>query len=180
MKVVLTGGAGFIGSNLLESLLKDNRVTFVRVIDDLSNGNYSNLQEFEGNPKFEFIKEDICNYKTILRLTKDFNLISHQAALGSVPRSIENPMKSCAVNIDGTLNILHAAVLNKIDRVVLACSSSTYGDSKTIPKKEDSIGLPLSPYAVTKYSIELFAHVFNLNYGLNYIGLRYFNSTLRR
>ena len=127
------------------------------------------------NPKFEFINEDICNYESILELTKGYDLISHQAALGSVPRSIENPMLSTNVNILGTVNILHAAVINNIERVVLACSSSTYGDSRELPKVEERIGLPLSPYAVTKYSIELFAHVFHLNYGLNYIGFRYFN-----
>jgi UDP-N-acetylglucosamine 4-epimerase len=102
-------------------------------------------------------------------------LITHQAALGSVPRSIENPMRSTHVNIDGTVNILNCAVANKIDRVVLACSSSTYGDSPNLPKQEDIIGSPLSPYAVTKYAVELFAEVFHKTYGLNYVGLRYFN-----
>jgi UDP-N-acetylglucosamine 4-epimerase len=174
-KVIVTGGAGFIGSNLVEALLKDQRVAHVRVIDDLSNGYYSNIQEFEGNPKFEFVKEDICNYTAMLELTKGYDLISHQAALGSVPRSINDPRRTNEVNVSGTLNILFAAVQNRIDRVVMACSSSTYGDSAALPKQEDIIGKPLSPYAITKYAIELYADVFQKTYGLNYVGLRYFN-----
>lgn len=174
-KIIITGGAGFIGSNLVEKYLNDDRVELVRVIDNLSNGYYSNIEEFEGHPKFEFFEEDICDYNKMLELTKGFDLISHQAALGSVPRSIENPMQSTKVNIDGTVNILYAAVQNKIDRVVLACSSSTYGDSPNLPKQEDIIGNPLSPYAVTKFAVELYAEVFHKTYGLNFVGLRYFN-----
>ncbi|MFQ3214067.1 MAG: UDP-N-acetylglucosamine 4-epimerase [Marivirga sp.] len=174
-KLIITGGSGFIGSNLTGKYLEDDRIEKVRVIDDLSNGYYENIQEFENHPKFEFCKADICNYEQMLELTKGFDLITHQAALGSVPRSIENPMRSTHVNIDGTVNILNCAVANKIDRVVLACSSSTYGDSPNLPKQEDIIGSPLSPYAVTKYAVELFAEVFHKTYGLNYVGLRYFN-----
>ncbi|WP_375580522.1 SDR family oxidoreductase [Marivirga tractuosa] len=174
-KIIITGGAGFIGSNLVEKYLNDDRVEKVRVIDNLSNGYYSNIEEFVGHPKFEFFEEDICDYDKMLELTKGFDLISHQAALGSVPRSIENPMQSTKVNIDGTVNILYAAVQNKVDRVVLACSSSTYGDSPNLPKQEDIIGKPLSPYAVTKYAVELYAEVFQKTYGLNFVGLRYFN-----
>jgi UDP-N-acetylglucosamine 4-epimerase len=174
-KLIITGGSGFIGSNLVKKYLDDDRVSIVRVIDDLSNGYYENIQEFEKHPKFEFCKADICDYEQMLELTKGFDLITHQAALGSVPRSIENPMRSTHVNIDGTVNILYCAVVNKIDRVVLACSSSTYGDSPNLPKQEDIIGNPLSPYAVTKYAVELFADVFHKTYGLNYVGLRYFN-----
>lgn len=174
-KLIITGGSGFIGSNLTEKYLNDERIETVRIIDDLSNGYYDNIKEFEGHPKFEFFKADICDYDKMLELTKGFHLITHQAALGSVPRSIENPMRSTYVNIDGTVNILHCAVQNKIERVVLACSSSTYGDSPNLPKQEDIIGNPLSPYAVTKYAVELFAEVFHKTYGLNYVGLRYFN-----
>lgn len=175
IKVIITGGAGFIGSNLTEALLSDGNIKKVRVIDDLSNGYYSNIEEFEGHSKFEFIQEDIRNYRELLKLTKGYDVISHQAALGSVPRSIADPMSSTSVNIDGTVNVLNVAVKNGLDRVILACSSSTYGDSKQLPKKEDNIGAPLSPYAVTKLAIELYADVFNRTYGLNYIGLRYFN-----
>jgi UDP-N-acetylglucosamine 4-epimerase len=174
-RIIVTGGAGFIGSNLVEKLLADERVEAVRVIDDLSNGYYSNIEGFEGHPKFDFAEADICDYEKMLELTKGFHLISHQAALGSVPRSIKNPMRSTQVNIDGTVNILFAAVQNKIERVILACSSSTYGDSKELPKVEERIGKPLSPYAVTKYAVELYADVFQKTYGLNYVGLRYFN-----
>lgn len=175
LRIVVTGGAGFIGSNLVQRLLTDQRIKTVRVIDDLSNGYYENIKEFEGNSKFEFYKDDICDYKRILKLTQGFDVISHQAALGSVPRSVENPMLTTKVNIDGTVNVLHAAVQNDINRVIIACSSSTYGDSKGLPKVENIIGNPLSPYAVSKYAVELYAHVFKKTYGLDFIGLRYFN-----
>jgi UDP-N-acetylglucosamine/UDP-N-acetylgalactosamine 4-epimerase len=174
-KVIVTGGAGFIGSNLTEKLLNDPRVERVRVIDDLSNGYYENIKEFEGHPKFDFKEANICDFEAMLSLTKGFDLISHQAALGSVPRSIKDPMLSTKVNIDGTVNMLFAAVQNKVNRVILACSSSTYGDSPDLPKKEERIGRPLSPYAITKFAIELYADVFNKTYGLDYVGLRYFN-----
>ncbi len=174
-RIIVTGGAGFIGSNLTEALLNDPNVSHVRVIDDLSNGYYQNIEPFVGNPRFEFVNSDICDYDAMVELTKGFDAISHQAALGSVPRSIENPMRTTRVNIDGTVNVLHAAVTNGIDRVVLACSSSTYGDSAELPKQESRIGKPLSPYAITKFAIELYADVFRKTYGLNYVGLRYFN-----
>jgi UDP-N-acetylglucosamine 4-epimerase len=174
-KIIVTGGAGFIGSNLTQALLSDSRVEKVRVIDDLSNGYYSNLKEFESDPKFDFVQADIRDFDAMLRLTEGFDAISHQAALGSVPRSLKNPMLSNAVNVDGTVNVMFAAVQNKIDRVVLACSSSTYGDSPELPKVEERIGRPLSPYAITKFAMELYADVFRKAYGLNYIGLRYFN-----
>lgn len=174
-KLLITGGAGFIGSNLVEHFLNDECVSLVRVLDDLSNGYYENIEEFEAHPKFEFLKGDICDYETCMKATKGIDKISHQAALGSVPRSIENPMRTTEVNILGTVNVLHAAKDNGVERVILACSSSTYGDHPGLPKIEDEIGKPLSPYAVTKYSIEQFADVFQQTYGLNYIGLRYFN-----
>lgn len=174
-KLLITGGAGFIGSNLAEHFLNDERVSLVRILDDLSNGYYEYIEEFENHPKFEFIKGNICDYYTCLDATKGIDKISHQAALGSVPRSIENPMRSTEVNILGTVNLLHAAKENGVERVILACSSSTYGDHPGLPKVEAKIGKPLSPYAVTKYSIEQFADVFNQTYGLKYIGLRYFN-----
>lgn len=175
VKLLITGGAGFIGSNLVQHFLHDDRVSLVRILDDLSNGYYENIKEFEDHPKFEFIKGDICDYQTCMEATKGIDKISHQAALGSVPRSIENPMRSTEVNILGTVNVMHAAKENGVERVILACSSSTYGDHPGLPKEEDKIGKPLSPYAVTKYSIEQFADVFQRTYGLNYIGLRYFN-----
>lgn len=174
-KVIITGGAGFIGSNLTAALLADNRVSKVRVIDNLSNGYYSNIEEFIDNPKFEFVEADICDYEAMLKLTEGFDAISHQAALGSVPRSIKDPMLSTRVNIDGTVNVMFAAVQNSVKRIVLACSSSTYGDSPELPKVESRIGRPLSPYAITKFAIELYADVFKKTYGLDYVGLRYFN-----
>ncbi|MGB4848599.1 MAG: SDR family oxidoreductase [Saprospiraceae bacterium] len=173
--ILLTGGAGFIGSNLLQSLLKDPRVNLVRVLDNLSTGHRSNIDRFEGTTNYEFILGDIRDMQTCLDVCDGIDLICHQAALGSVPRSVENPILTNEVNITGTLNIFKAAVDKGIKRVVFAASSSTYGDSETLPKEEDVIGAPLSPYAVTKYVNELYAQVFNSTYKLDYIGLRYFN-----
>ncbi|WP_026768017.1 SDR family oxidoreductase [Asinibacterium sp. OR53] len=175
VKLLITGGAGFIGSNLVEKYINDERIELIRVIDNFSTGYFNNIKSFFSNPKFEFIEGDICNYETCLSITKDIDKVTHQAALGSVPRSIKNPMKTTEVNILGTVNLMHACHINKVDRIILACSSSTYGDSKELPKVESQIGKPLSPYAVTKYVTEVFADTFNRNYGLNYIGLRYFN-----
>lgn len=174
-KIVVTGGAGFIGSNLVEALLANEQVEKVRVIDNLANGYLANIEAFHSNPKFEFVNADVCDLEAMVELTKGFQLISHQAALGSVPRSIKDPKTTNDVNIGGSLNVLFAAVQNGIERVVLACSSSTYGDSKELPKVESKIGRPLSPYAITKYTMELYADIFKRNYGLDYIGLRYFN-----
>ena len=175
MRVLVTGGAGFIGSNLVEKLLDDKRVTFVRVLDNLATGSLKNIEPFLTNPKFEFIKEDIRNYEACLLACDTMHVISHQAALGSVPRSINDPLTTNDVNISGTLNIFTAAKEKKISRVVYAASSSTYGDHPDLPKVEDKIGNPLSPYAVTKYVNELYARVYASLYGMELIGLRYFN-----
>ena len=174
-KILVTGGAGFIGSNLVEALLKDERVSFVRVLDNLSNGHRHNIEEFLGNPDFEFIEGDIRDYNTCLQACKGMDLITHQAALGSVPRSIESPLTTNAVNIGGTLNIFTAAKDLGVKRVVFAASSSTYGDSMSLPKREGVIGSPISPYAVTKLVNEQYAEVYSKVYDFNYIGLRYFN-----
>ncbi len=173
--ILVTGGAGFIGSNIVEALLKDDRVGKVRVLDNLATGFLKNIQEFNSNPNFEFIQGDIRDFQTCLKASEGIDLICHQAALGSVPRSIKDPLTTHEVNITGTLHIFQAAVVQKIKRVVFAASSSTYGDSQELPKVEDKIGKPLSPYAVTKYVNELYADVYAKSYGVEYIGLRYFN-----
>ena len=175
MRILVTGGAGFIGSNLVETLLLDKRVSLVRVLDNLSTGHLSNIEEFFEHPKFQFFKGDICDYETCMEACKGIGLISHQAALGSVTRSIKSPINTNAVNIVGTLNVFTAAKNSGIKRVVYAASSSTYGDSKELPKQEDRIGSPLSPYAVTKLTNELYAKVFGDLYNMEFIGLRYFN-----
>lgn len=179
-KILITGGAGFIGSNLVECLLNRPDVSFVRVLDDLSNGYFENIESFLPHPKFEFVKGDIKDYGICLKACEGIDKVSHQAALGSVPRSIENPMASTAVNILGTVNLLHACHVRGIERIILAFSSSTYGDHPDLPKVENTIGKPLSPYAVTKACIEQFAQVFGQTYGLKWIGLRYFNVFGRR
>ena len=175
MRILVTGGAGFIGSNLVEALLQDNRVEKVRVLDNFATGNIQNISAFFENPKFEFMEGDICDYATCMKACEDINRISHQAALGSVPRSIQNPILSNEVNITGTLNVFVAAKASGVDRIAYAASSSTYGDSEALPKVEDRIGKPLSPYAVTKLVNELYADVFHKLYGTDFIGLRYFN-----
>ena len=175
INLLITGGAGFIGSNLVEHFLNDERVALVRVLDDLSNGCYENIAEFEGHSKFEFIEGDICDYDTCLTACEGIDKISHQAALGSVPRSIENPMRTNEVNVGGTVNMLYAAKEQGVNRIILAFSSSTYGDHPGLPKEEDKIGNPLSPYAVSKAAIEQYAEVFGKTYGLDWIGFRYFN-----
>jgi UDP-N-acetylglucosamine 4-epimerase len=174
-KILLTGGAGFIGSNLAKTLINDDRVSLVRVLDNFSTGYKQNLTELLSHPKFELIEGDITNYETCLVAMKNIDLVSHQAALGSVPRSIENPLLTNQTNINGTLNIFCAAKEIGIKKIVYAASSSTYGDSESLPKIEHIIGRPLSPYAVTKYVMELYADVFAKTYNMNFIGLRYFN-----
>lgn len=174
--VLVTGGAGFIGSNLVEALLNDERVGKVKVLDNLSNGFIHNIEEFYTNPNFEFIEGDIRDYATCLKACENIDLVSHQAALGSVPRSIDDPITTDQVNIGGTLNMFTAVKESNVKRIVFAASSSTYGDSEELPKVEDVIGNPLSPYAITKYVNELYADVFQKTYeNFEYIGLRYFN-----
>ena len=175
INLLITGGAGFIGSNMVEHFLEDERVGLVRVLDNLSNGYIENIQEFFNHPRFEFMEGDIRDYETCLKACAGIDKISHQAALGSVPRSIENPMQSTEVNILGTVNLMYAAVQQKVERIILAFSSSTYGDHPDLPKVEENIGNPLSPYAATKAAIEQFADVFGKTYGLKWVGLRYFN-----
>jgi len=175
MRILVTGGAGFIGSNLVERLLKRPGVEIVRVLDNLATGSIKNIEEFESNPKFEFVQGDIRDFEICLKACDAIDLVSHQAALGSVPRSINDPLTTNEVNVTGTVNIFTAAKEKKARRVVYAASSSTYGDHPGLPKVEDKIGNPLSPYAVTKYVNELYAKVYGDVYGLQTIGLRYFN-----
>jgi UDP-N-acetylglucosamine 4-epimerase len=175
MKILVTGGAGFIGANLVQHLLQQPDVEKIRVFDNLATGALKNIEEFETNRKFQFVQGDISDYDSCLLACDGIDLISHQAALGSVPRSINDPLTTNNVNITGTLNIFTAAKEKKIKRIVYAASSSTYGDHSGLPKVEDKIGNPLSPYAVTKYVNELYATVFANVYGMELIGLRYFN-----
>ncbi|MFI5451841.1 SDR family oxidoreductase [Pedobacter sp. UC225_61] len=172
---LVTGGAGFIGSNLVEYLLKYGAKK-VRVLDNLSNGYYENIEPYIGLENFEFIKGDIRDLETCKAALIDIDYVSHQAALGSVPRSIADPITSNEVNISGFLNMLTAVKdAQHVKKMVYAASSSTYGDSPMLPKVEGNEGNPLSPYAVTKLVNELYADVFSKVYGLNTIGLRYFN-----
>ncbi|MCE3229914.1 MAG: Vi polysaccharide biosynthesis protein VipB/TviC [Bacteroidetes bacterium] len=173
-KFLITGGAGFIGSNIVSYLLK-NGAKEVRVIDNLSTGYMENIQEHMEHPSFLFIKGDIVNAEDCNKACEGIDYVLHNAALGSVPRSIKDPVATNKVNVNGTLNMLQAAVQNKIKRFVYASSSSVYGDDKTMPKKEEKTGILLSPYAVTKKCNELYADVFYKTYGLEVIGLRYFN-----
>jgi len=172
---LVTGGAGFIGSNIVEYLLKFGAKK-VRVLDNLATGFYENIAIFEKNAAFEFVKGDIRDLETCKKAMQDIDYVSHQAALGSVPRSINDPITTNDVNSSGFLNMLVALKESKsVKRMVYAASSSTYGDSKTLPKVEEHIGKPLSPYAITKYVNELYADVFAKTYNTDTIGLRYFN-----
>ena len=171
--ILVTGGAGFIGSNLCEELLLLG--SKVVCLDNFSNGKRENLEEPLKDSNFTLIEGDIRKLEDCLKATKDVDYVLHQAALGSVPRSIKDPITSNDVNVSGFLNMLVAARDNEVKRFVFAASSSTYGDSESMPKVEDVIGKPLSPYAITKYVNELYADIFSKTYGLETIGLRYFN-----
>jgi UDP-N-acetylglucosamine/UDP-N-acetylgalactosamine 4-epimerase len=173
-RVLVTGGAGFIGSNITRYLL-EHGTGRVRVLDNLSNGFKRNIEPFLSNPAFEFIEGDITNPEDCNRACEGMSHLCHQAALGSVPRSIKNPIATHEANTSGFLNILLAARDAGIIRTVYASSSSVYGDSTVSPKREIKIGNPLSPYAVSKLTNELYAGVFHRNYGMNIVGLRYFN-----
>ncbi|MDF1673779.1 MAG: SDR family oxidoreductase [Vicingaceae bacterium] len=172
-KVLITGGAGFIGSNLCESMLANNNT--VICFDNFSTGKRENIADFITNSNFHLIEGDIRNLSDCNKIMQGVDIVFHQAALGSVPRSLNDPITTNEVNCNGFLNVLIAARDANVKRFIYAASSSTYGDSKNLPKVEEIIGKPLSPYAVTKYINELYAHVFGLNYGLECIGLRYFN-----
>ena len=172
-KILVTGGAGFIGSNLIKALVNQNNQ--VICFDNLATGHLKNIEPFLELSNFSFIKGDIRNLETCLAATKGVDIVLHQAALGSVPRSINDPITTNEVNITGFINMLWAVKENSVSRFVYAASSSTYGDHKDLPKVEENIGNPLSPYAVTKYVNELYANVFATTYGIEAIGLRYFN-----
>jgi UDP-N-acetylglucosamine 4-epimerase len=171
--ILVTGGAGFIGSNLCETLLeKGNKVV---CLDNFATGKKENVKEFFKDNNFRLIEGDIRKLGDCLKATNDVDYVLHQAALGSVPRSIKEPITSNEVNVSGFLNMLVASRDNGVKRFVYAASSSTYGDSESMPKVEHVIGKPLSPYAITKYVNELYADIFSKTYGLETIGLRYFN-----
>ena len=174
VSVLVTGGAGFIGSNIVEYLLKHG-VAKVRVLDNLLTGFYENLKGFETSSNFEFVKGDITDYNTCIKACEGIDVITHQAALGSVPRSINNPIATNNNNVTGFLNILTAAKEVGIKRFVYASSSSVYGDEPTLPKVEERTGKLLSPYAVSKHTNEVYANVFYQLYDMECIGLRYFN-----
>jgi len=176
--ILVTGGAGFIGSNMADALLACGcRVT---VLDNFSTGKEENLSEMKGNPRFRLIRGDIRDMETCREAVKGVDHVLHEAALGSVPRSVKDPMTTTAVNILGFVNMLYASQEVKVRRFVYAASSAAYGDSTELPKVEETIGRPLSPYGITKYVNELYAGNFHDLYGIDTIGLRYFNVFGRR
>lgn len=177
-KILITGGAGFIGSNLTEYFL--NKGYNVVCLDNFATGHRHNIEVFLQNPNYQLIEGDIRDFPTCQKAVEGVDYVLHQAALGSVPRSIKDPITSNEVNVSGFLNMLIAARDANVKRFVYAASSSTYGDSESLPKVEDVIGKPLSPYAITKYVNELYADVFSKTYGIECIGLRYFNVFGRR
>ena len=172
-RILITGGAGFIGSNLSEVLLEKGNT--VICLDNFATGRKENIAHFLSNPNYTFIEGDIRNLTDCHQSVKNVDYVLHQAALGSVPRSIKDPITSNDVNVSGFLNMLVASRDAGVKRFIYAASSSTYGDSESLPKVEETIGKPLSPYAITKYVNELYADVFSKTYGLETIGLRYFN-----
>jgi UDP-N-acetylglucosamine 4-epimerase len=177
-KILITGGAGFIGSNLTEYFLKKDYQ--VICLDNFSTGYHHNLITFIGNPNYTLIEGDIRSLNDCQKSVEGVDFVLHQAALGSVPRSINDPITTNEVNVSGFLNMLVASRDAKVKRFIYAASSSTYGDSKNLPKVEEVIGKPLSPYAITKYVNELYAEIFSNSYGIETIGLRYFNVFGRR
>lgn len=177
-KILITGGAGFIGSNLTEYFL--NKGYKVVVLDNFATGFRHNIEQHFDNPNFTLIEGDIRNTEDCVKAVQGVEYVLHQAALGSVPRSIKDPQTSNEVNVSGFLNMLVAARDAGVKRFIYAASSSTYGDSESLPKIEDKIGKPLSPYAITKYVNELYADIFSKIYGIETIGLRYFNVFGRR
>lgn len=177
-KILITGGAGFIGSNLCDNFIEKGYL--VVCLDNFATGFKKNIQHHLSNPDFTLIEGDIRNLSDCQKAVEGVEYVFHQAALGSVPRSINDPITSNEVNVSGFLNMLVASRDAGVKRFIYAASSSTYGDSEALPKVEDKIGKPLSPYAVTKYVNELYADVFSKTYGLETIGLRYFNVFGRR
>lgn len=177
-KVLVTGGAGFIGSNLCEALLQSGAM--VTCLDNFATGKRQNTEPFLSSSHFTLIEGDIRDLETCRRACENQDFVLHEAALGSVPRSINDPITSNEVNVGGFLNMLVAAKDSSVQRFVYAASSSTYGDSEALPKVEEVIGKPLSPYAITKYVNELYADVFKRTYDFDTIGLRYFNVFGRR
>ena len=176
--ILITGGAGFIGTNLCDYFLQKGYK--VVCLDNFATGHRKNIIPFLENENFKLIEGDIRNLDTCIQATKNIDYVLHQAALGSVPRSIKDPLTTNEVNISGFLNMLSASKDAGVKRFVYAASSSTYGDSESLPKVEDKIGKPLSPYAITKYVNELYAEIFSKTYGIETIGLRYFNVFGRR
>lgn len=175
LSVLVTGGAGFIGSHLVGYLLKSG-MKEVKVLDNLATGKIENLQPFLDQYKnLFFVKNDIRNYKICLKMTKGMDVVCHQAAIGSVPRSVKDPLDTNDNNVTGFLNILNACRENGVKRFIYASSSSVYGDDETLPKVEGKVGCQLSPYALSKYIDELYAHLYTTLYGMECIGLRYFN-----
>ena len=175
MKILITGGAGFIGSNLAASLVDNPSIELVRVLDNLSNGKLENIRDLQSSPKFEFIEGDIRDANTCSKVIKGIHTVSHQAALGSVPRSIAHPDQTHDHNVNGFLQVLEAARKDGVKRFVYASSSSVYGDLSESPKVEARTGRVLSPYAASKMTNELYAEAYSRSYGMQLFGFRYFN-----